>query len=609
MRTSPSLSATFASLLAAALATGCTEPGPETLATTAERTDYRETGRHEETLHLARAIADRSDRARLERIGTTPEGRPLKMLVIGKALDARAARGGDADIVLVTAGIHPGEVAGKDAGLALMRDLVTDSQLATLTDALVLLFIPVFNPDGHERFSPWNRINQDGPVETGWRSNARNLNLNRDFTKADSDEMSAWLQVFREWRPHLVLDLHTTNGADFQYDITYVLEHDDFLAEPLRNWVQDVFHGSIFPALERRGHRLAPYIWLNDSEDPTQGFRHFIATPRFSSGYAAVRNRPALMLEMHALKPYRQRVEGSYNFLLETLRQLAAHPGELRRIVEGVEQDARASRGRFAPEANFPLDIALTGEPEDFPLATYAWEQREVPPIGEFIHYDRERPIELAVPHYRQTRISATTRPPLAYVVPPQWTEVIERLDQHGIRSLPLPSEAEVEVVSWRFANARWSATPYEGRQILTAFDSAPVRERRRLAEGSRVVSMKQAEAGLIMHLLEPDAPDSLLRWGLFNSVFENKEYAEPAIMARRAARMLEEDAELRAEFERRMAQDAEFRRDPRRRIEFLYRHSPWFDDRKNVYPVVRVESGESRDLLFELIGKQREKK
>lgn len=568
--------------------------------TVAEKSDYRQTGDYDQVLAMSRELAERSDRARWIQFGESENGRPLGVLAIGAESAPKAEEAAEHDVVLVTAGIHPGEVAGSDAGLAWVRDLLANPEEMQLGEETMLLFIPVFNVDGHERSGRWHRINQDGPEETGWRSNARNLNLNRDFIKADTAEMEAWLKLFNHWQPDLLLDLHTTNGADFQYDITYILEHDDYLADAAGAWKQESFFEEIFPALEARGHQLAPYIWLRDGEDPKAGFDFFIASPRYSSGYAAVRNRPAMMLEMHALKDYETRVRGSYHFLEETFRHLAEYPGRLREATgkadEEVAEQAKAGE-------SFVLDLTLTGEEEPFELQTYAFSREEIKPIGEFLEYDRDQPKTIEVPYARETEAAAEAEAPRAYAVPPAWDEVIDRLDQHGIPTHELERDIETELVQYRLQDVEWAEQPYEGRQILTDVNPERDRVRRELPAGTRVIPTDNRHARLILHLLEPEAADSLLHWGFFNSIFQNSEYAEPRILARKAAEKLDRDPELARAYQERLEDDPDFADAPMDKVRFLYEQGPWFDRELGILPVYRIESEQELDALQQHLG------
>ena len=277
-----------------------------------------------------------SDRIAVQTFGTTPEGRALKVVVVGEAKP-------DREVVFVQAGIHAGEIEGKDAGLILLSEVAAkDRRVLRWLDHVTLVFVPIFNLDGHERRSMFNRINQDGPVEMGWRATSQRLNLNRDYIKADAPEMRALLGLINQWNPDLLIDSHTTNGADYQYDLTWSMDNDATQHPRLRAWQNEVLVGRVQPRLEREGHLIAPYIELNDPVDPTKGFTNFGAGPRYSTGYAVARGRVGLLLETHMLKPYPVRVRATYDVIAAILDEIAAHPGQLRAATRQVDADTIA---------------------------------------------------------------------------------------------------------------------------------------------------------------------------------------------------------------------------------------------------------------------------
>ncbi len=298
-------------------------PVPPEWLTHAERTDYRETPNYADTLAYARRLDEASPWIRLTEFGRSGEGRALPLLVVAKGdagASPQAARRSGRAVVLIQACIHAGETDGKDAGLALLRDIAVTKAREALLDKTVVLFIPIFNADGHERRSPYNRINQNGPAEMGWRGNASNLNLNRDYLKADAPETRAWLRLWNEWRPDLFLDCHVTDGADFRYHVTYQFEQHENVAPSVRAWSREAFEGRIMPSAEAAGHLYSTYMVFRDNRDPRKGIDSFIASPRFATGYVpVVRNRPALLIETHMLKDHRSRVRGTYDLLRAAL--------------------------------------------------------------------------------------------------------------------------------------------------------------------------------------------------------------------------------------------------------------------------------------------------
>lgn len=562
------------------------ESGWQTLA---EATDYARTARYAESMDWARRLADESDLVDYQVFGRSPEGRDLIVLVASRdrAFTPTAARMTGKEIVLIQAGIHPGEIEGKDAGLALLRDIVITGEHAALLDHAIVMFVPIFNVDGHERFHPYTRINQNGPEKSGWRATAQNYNLNRDFIKADSPEMRAWLALFNAWLPDLFIDTHNTNGADYQYDITYGLEMYANAHPALVAWQQRAFIESIFPALEAGGHKVAPYIVLRDGTDPTKGFEVFQSEPRYSTGYTAIQNRAALLVEMHMLKDYRTRVVGTYDILLETLRYLNAHPGTLRTAVSTADAAAAA---RHADGAPYPLALKVGEGSRPFEFLGFQFTHTESEVSGEiWVQYQPDRPRTFTVPIHDEVVVANEAPTPAAYIIPGALTDVIDRLDWHGIEYRRIEQARDIEVDTWLFDSVEWARRPFENRHMVVDFRARPIQRNVHFPAGSVIVPLDQRRANVIMHMLEPHGPDSLLRWGLFDHIFESKEYAEPRVIERMAREMMAEDPALKEAFEQRVAQDPEFAASARARLLWFYQRTPFFDERLNVYPVGRL--------------------
>ncbi|HEX5708949.1 MAG TPA: M14 family metallopeptidase [Pyrinomonadaceae bacterium] len=567
-------------------------PVPTEWLTHAEQTDYRETPDYEATLAYARRLDAASPWVRLTEFGRSGEGRALPLMVIAKGnagASPEAARRAGRAIVLIQACIHAGETDGKDAGLALVRDIAVLKTHEALLERAVVLFIPIFNTDGHERRSPYNRINQNGPAEMGWRGNASNLNLNRDYLKADAPETRAWLRLWNEWTPDLFLDCHVTDGADFRYHVTYQFEQHENVAPSVRAWSREAFEGRIMRAAERGGYLYSPYMVFRDNRDPRKGIDSFIATPRFATGYVpVVRNRPALLIETHMLKDHRSRVRGTYDLLRAALEEVNRDPEALTRAGRQADEQTIADGGRYDPAKKLALSVALTDTPTQKLLKGFEYRTELSDVSGDVRVVWSDKPQDLNVPFYTEARASASVAPPLYYVVPPQWTSVIEVLGAHGLRLQRLASPLTIDVESYRFSEVKWGARSFEGR-VLVSFKTETVRERRTYPAGSVVVSMAQPAARAALHLLEPDAPDSFVVWGFFNPIFEAKEYGENYVLEQLAREMMGKDEALRREFEARVANDPKFAASTSDRLQFFYERSPYWDRRMNLYPVARV--------------------
>ena len=567
-------------------------PVPPDWQTHAERTDYRETPRYEETLVYCRKLATAApSQIRLTDFGRSGEGRALPLLIAAtnKTFTPEATRRAGKVVVFVQANIHAGETDGKDAGLALLRDIVVLKTHPTLLEHVTLLFVPIYNVDGHERRSPHNRINQNGPEEMGWRANATNLNLNRDYMKADAPETRAWLRLWNEWNPELFIDCHVTDGADFRYNVTYQFEEHENVPQPLRAWMREAFEGRIVPATEALGNLLTTYMEFRDNRDPVKaGVEGFIGTPRFATGYAPLRNRPALLIETHMLKDYRTRVRATYDLLRTALEDVNRDPAGWIRVAKETDQKVIEEGSAYDPERKVALRIAFTDKsvPRTIKGVEFRRELSDVSGAVRVVY--GTKPLDYTVPFYNDSHATVSVPTPLYYIIPPQWTAVIDVLNAHGVRLQRLAEPLTVEVESYRFSEVKWGSASFELRVPVTQKNRL-VREQRTYIAGSVVVPLAQAAGRLAINLLEPDAPDSFVYWGFFNSIFEQKEYGEGYVLEKLAREMLARDEKLREEFERRVATDPQFAGSARARLNFFYDRSPYRDPQLNLYPVGRI--------------------
>lgn len=560
--------------------------------THAEKTNYRQTPNYPDTIAFAKQLADTSPAIEYRGFGHSGQGRELPLLIASetKVFTPEAARAAGKAVVLIQACIHSGEPDGKDAGFALLRDIAITKTAAGILNNVVLLFIPIYNTDGHERSTPFNRINQNGPESMGWRTTSTYQNLNRDYMKADTPETRAWLRLWNEWEPDLFIDCHVTDGADYRCNITYHHEHHAGIDEAVLEWERDVFDDKVAKATEAAGNVISWYLEFIDNRDLTLGTRDFNGSPRFSTGYVPLRNRPGILIETHMIKDYRSRVIGTYDFLRAALSEVNNDPDRLIRI--GREADLRTTdAGRTYNSSNlFPLTFEITDESTPFALKAFQYETERSEVSGDLrVIYGRE-PLDLTIPMYDTFRVKSAVAPPLHYIVPLQWTNVIEVLHAHGVRFISLAESMSIEVESYRFTNVRWPYEPFEGRH-MPQFDVERTTETREFPAGSIVISVAQPLGKLILNLLEPEAPDSFAKWGFFNAIFEEKEYAEHYVLETLAREMMQNDPELKREFESSLARDPDFAASPAERLRFFYRRSPYWDPQMNLYPVGRITS------------------
>jgi hypothetical protein len=559
------------------------------LSTTAEQSAFERTGRFAEIEHLCSAFADRWPSAvrRIE-FGRTPEGRPLLALLVTHAgeREARELRDRGIPILMIQACIHPGEPDGKDAGFMVLRELLQGSAPAAL-DRMAILFVPVFNADGHERFGRWNRINQNGPQEMGWRATAQNLNLNRDYSKADAPEMQAMLRLINDWDPVLCADLHVSDGADFEHDVSVQVEPVHYGASELHAAGLKI-RGHVMAALREKGSLpLHFYYSLAKENDPAGGFADWVYGPRFSTGYWPLRNRFTVLVETHSWKPYGRRVQVTAE-IIRSLIELAAQQGpQWLELTQAADRAAAALAG-----AVVALDYRLADEATWIDIRGYAYRRSLSEVSGAtMIAYDPSTPQLWHVPLRDRVVPSLEVQAPDAgYLIPPAHAcEIGGRLDLHGVRTEIVEAPGTLRGhESFRAAAFAFDPQSFEGRLRLSV-SGRWSSEASQYAAGSLFVPISQPKARLVMALLEPQAPDSFLAWGFFNACFERKEYMEAYVAEQSARRMLAEDPGIAAEFHRRLSQDPSFAADPAARLDFFYQRHPSWDGRFALYPVARA--------------------
>jgi hypothetical protein len=565
-------------------------PVPAEWLTHAEQTDYRETPRYDETIAYSKRLDQASSLIKFQSFGLSGEGRELPLLIAteDETFTPEAARQAGKAVVLIQACIHAGEPDGKDAGLALLRDIAITRTRPELLRNLVVLFIPIYNTDGHERSSPYNRINQDGPAEIGWRTTSTYQNLNRDYMKADTPETRAWLSLWNHWNPDLFIDCHVTDGADYQYNITYQHEHHAGIAPTVLAWEEKVIDGKVGPATEAAGNVVSWYLEFIDNRDLPRGIRDFNGSPRFSTGYTPLRNRPGILIEPHMLKPYRPRVIGTYDFLRFALAEVSQDPGSLLAAVRAADEQTVADGRTYDPERRQPIDFELTDNATPYHLRAV----ESVTELSDLSGAPRvifgNQPISLTVPLYNDFRVKTAVAPPLYYIVPAHWQQVIELLGAHGLEFTLTNEPLTLPVESYRFNDVAWAGGPFEGR-LMPSFTAEVAQESRSFPAGSAIVPLAQKLAKVAINLLEPEAPDSLVRWGFFNATFEQKEYGEDYVVEKLGREMLAADPGLREEYQNNLASDPQFAASPSARLQFFYRRSPYWDQQMNLYPVGRL--------------------
>ena len=521
-----------------------------------------------------------SDLIRIEQFGVSPEGRPIYAVIASKD---GAAFDPAKPVLLAQAGIHPGEIDGKDAGMMLLRDIAFYGK-DQLLDRVNLILVPILSVDGHERASAYARPNQRGPRIQGWRNTATNQNLNRDYLKLDQVEMRAVRGLILKYRPDLYVDVHVTDGMDYQYDVTYGYNGENGVwsrSPAIARWLDAAFKPAMNGALEARGHIPGELVFGVDDSNPRAGLSDGGLGERFSNGWGSAAHVPTILIENHSLKPHEQRVLGTYVFLEQAMRLLADHGADLRAAI--------AEDSALRPAA-IPANFVADAEPSSTrTFKGIRYEMYDSPASGrqEVRWLGEPDPEPWAMPFYG-SHPTLTLRRPEAYWVPAHRSDVIERLRAHGVEMETLEAPRTVSVEMLRLDDPKLATRANEGHVPVTVASVTPERRDWTFQPGSVRVPTDQTLGDVVVLLLEPQSSESLFAWGLFPEVLSRVEYIEGYAIAPLAERMLAADPALKAEFEAKLAAEPAFAADGDARLQWFYERTPFYDERYRLYPIAR---------------------
>jgi len=536
-----------------------------------------------------RAWFDRLDKAskliRVEDFGVSPQGRAIFAVIASKDGDKLDPK---KPLLLVQCGIHPGEIDGKDAGMMLLRDMAFPNGAFPAKDGLLdkvnLVLIPILSVDGHERSGPYSRPNQRGPRIQGWRNTATNQNLNRDFMKLDQPEMQALKRLQARYRADLYVDVHVTDGMDYQYDVTYGFNGENGVwnrSPAIAKWLDDVLKPTMNRSLEAEGHIPGELVFGVDEHDPKKGLSDGGLGERFSNGWGAAAHVPTILIENHSLKPHAQRVLGTYVFIETALKLLADKGGDLRTAI--------AADSALRP-AEIPANFMSDDKPaytRDFKGIKYEYYDSPASGRREVRWLGQPDPEIWKVPFYG-SKPSLTLKRPAAYYVPSYRADLIERLKLHGVALETLTADKSVQVEMIRLVEPKIATRANEGH-VQISVDKVTTETRAwTFPKGSVRVPTDQPLGDLVVLLLEPQSSESFFAWGMVPEVLSRVEYIEPYAIAPLAEKMLAADPKLKAQFEAKLAAEPKFAADPDARLAWFYERTPFYDDHYLLYPIAR---------------------
>lgn len=529
----------------------------------------------------------------LSTLGSTDSGYPLHVAVMNTAgeFDPEKIRKSGKQILLINNGIHPGEPEGIDATILLLRDLLENPERQKALDQLVLVIIPVYNVDGCLNRGSYSRANQDGPESYGFRGNARNYDLNRDFLKTDSRNARSFNQIFTTWLPDIFVDNHTSNGADYQYTMTLIATQHNKLEAPLGQFLENTMLPELYTDMKGRNWEMIPYV-DTPGETPDSGIVGFCDYGRYSTGYAALWNTIGYMPETHMLKPFKDRVWSTYHFMDVVIQFMSRHIPEIREARAKAWEHTRS-------KAEFVLDFAMDQFKHDtitFKGYEAKYKPSEVSGLPR-LWYDRNLPYEKQIPYYNHFKPSVTVSKPAAYILPQAWENVIERLKINGVAMKRLTEAVELETETY-FIKEYKTRNAWEGHYYHHGVTLEKKTLKRKFDQGDYVILLNQNANRYLLETMEPNAPDSWFAWNFFEPVLMQKEYFSAYVFEDLAAQFLKENPTIKAELDAKRSAEPDFAGDAMAQLDWVYRKSPWYEPSHRMYPVARI--GNANNLPVE---------
>ena len=548
-----------------------------------EHSHGKETATYFEVIKFYTQLAKKSKLVKLETMGLTDAGYPLHLVLISNdgKFDPVLWHKQQKVVILVNNGIHPGEPDGIDASMMLARDII--DKKVPLPDNVVLAIIPVYNIGGCLNRNSYSRVNQNGPVSYGFRGNAQNLDLNRDFTKCDTHEARSFTEIFHYLDPEILLDNHVSDGADYQATMTLITTQYDKLGHTLGTFLKDKFEPGLFTQMKTKGWDMVPYVNF-ETGNPGEGMEQFYDPPRYSSGYAALFQTLSFMPETHMLKPFADRVRSTYDLMQVMITQASLKAKELL-------SSRKKERAYIQTQSSFPL----SWKPDSVTYATISFkgyeqgtktsEATSMPRM----FYDRSKPFTRQVKYYNLFTAAESIDAPSRYIIPQGWKSVIELLELNGVRMERMTKDTLMKVQAYHIDDYKSSVRSYEKHHRNSNVKVSLSDQMIQFLRGDVIIHMNQVTNRYIVEMLEPTGDDSFFSWNFFDAILQQKEGYSDYRWDDLAAEVLRNNPNLKKEFDLKKAKDEKFASNPKEQLNYIYKNSPYCEPAYLRYPVFRV--------------------
>lgn len=550
-----------------------------------EKSKGTETATYLETIAFYQELATAYPEISITEMGETDSGFPLHLVVFSasKEFDFNKIHGSKKNIILINNAIHPGESDGVDASMMLLRDLVQDKNKIKKLENIVIAVIPMYNIGGALNRNSHSRANQNGPKDYGFRGNAQNLDLNRDFIKADSKNAKSFAKIFHLVKPDVFIDNHVSNGADYQYAITHLFTQHNNFGNDLGNFIENVMRPNIEASLLKKNIIITPYVnvW---GTTPEAGFSQFFDSPRYSTGYTTMFNTLGMMVETHMLKPYKQRVSATYSFLESVLDFT---------IEKGVEITALRQNAvtKILAKKTYPISF----ETDKNNYSTLQFKGYEGTYIdskvtnGKRLFYDRTKPYTKPIKYFNNYIPTKEIQLPEAYILKQGWWKVLERLKDNNIEFTVFKNDTAIIVEEQHIKGYKTSTKPYEGHYIHSKTEVSSITKKVLFQKGDIYIPTKQNGVRYIVETLEAEATDSFFNWNFFDSILEQKEHFSAYVFEDIAEDLLQENKTLRDLLNQKINSDKAVAESPEAQLDFVYKNSVYYESAHLKLPVFKM--------------------
>ena len=548
-----------------------------------EKTAGLETATYPEIIDFYKQLAADYSTIALYEMEETDSGKPLHLVTFNpnRAFESEFATTQKQNILLINNGIHPGESDGIDASMMLLRDLA--QQKIKTPQQTIIAVIPVYNIGGALNRNSTTRTNQNGPKAYGFRGNARNYDLNRDFIKADSKNARAFTKIFRTLRPALFIDNHVSNGADYQYTLTHLFTQHNKLGGAFGNYLHQTFMPALEDSLARKKWDITPYVNVFNST-PDQGFTQFFDSPRYSTGYTTLFNTLGMMVETHMLKPYKKRVEGTYE-LMKTFIAIADNEADK------IKKLYHDSINKYPVGAPYPISWKIDSS-KTTQLAFKGYTGSLVSSKvthSDRLKYNRNLPFTKKVPYQNYYLPHKSINIPEHYVIPKSWWRVLELLELNQIKMTQIQKDSLLEATVYKIESFQTVSAPYEGHYLHYNTQVSARKEWVELSAGDVVVSTQQEGVRYLLETLEPSATDSFFNWNFFDTILQQKEGFSPYVWEDIAFEILQNNPELQKEFETKKIEDPLFAKNAYEQLDWIHKRSKYYEKAHLRYPILRL--------------------